>query len=64
MVTVDDNKFDRFITGVPRQYEAVVFFTAAGASYKCTSCRCYTYTSALYFRNIGCDRLFFVIGWF
>lgn len=40
MVAVDDAKFDRFITGVPRQYEAVVFFTASGASYKCASCRC------------------------
>lgn len=40
VVAVDDVKFDRFITGVPRQYEAVVFFTASGASYKCASCRC------------------------
>eukprot|EP00904_Undaria_pinnatifida_P008847 jgi/Undpi1/5092/HiC_scaffold_19.g08444.m1 len=39
LVAVDDVKFDRFITGVPRQYEAVVFFTATGASYKCASCR-------------------------
>lgn len=39
VVAVDDAKFDRFITGVPRQYEAVVFFTASGASYKCASCR-------------------------
>lgn len=39
VVVVDETKFDRYITGVPRQYEAVVFFTAAGANYKCTSCR-------------------------
>ncbi|CBN74884.1 conserved unknown protein [Ectocarpus siliculosus] len=39
VVVVDGTKFDRYITGVPRQYEAVVFFTAAGANYKCTSCR-------------------------
>lgn len=40
VVVVDDAKFDRFVTGVPRQYEAVVFFTASGAAYKCASCRC------------------------
>ncbi|CAN0327688.1 unnamed protein product, partial [Hapterophycus canaliculatus] len=39
VVVVDDTKFDRFVTGVPRQYEAVVFFTAASAHYKCASCR-------------------------
>ena len=38
-MVVDDAKFDRYVTGVPRQYEAVVFFTAAAATYKCTSCR-------------------------
>ncbi|CAM9913881.1 unnamed protein product [Scytosiphon promiscuus] len=39
VVIVDDTKFDRYVTGVPRQYEAVVFFTAAAANYKCASCR-------------------------
>lgn len=38
IVTVDDVKFDRYVAGVPRQYEAVVYFTAANPSYKCSSC--------------------------
>ncbi|CAM9466386.1 unnamed protein product [Ascophyllum nodosum] len=39
VVVVDDAKFDRYVTGVPRQYEAIVFFTAAAAEFKCQSCR-------------------------
>lgn len=39
LVTIDDTKFDRYVVGVPRQYESFVFFTAADASFNCASCR-------------------------
>ncbi|CAM9092064.1 unnamed protein product [Pylaiella littoralis] len=38
VVKVDDAKFDQYIAGVPRQYEAFVFFTATGSSFKCSAC--------------------------
>lgn len=39
VIPVDDVKFDRFVAGIPRQYESIVYFTAADATYKCGSCR-------------------------
>lgn len=57
-VTVDDMKFDRYVTGVPRQYEAFVYFTASAPEYKCQSCRfvfCLTHVCVFGFiRGVSC----------